>query len=81
MCGRPTRLRELRHLFQGFDFFLGKEWDLGEEVTCRRLAAQISGWRVGVRVKEGGAHIVLALNCGIFIEAGCDWEKEAQGSK
>jgi hypothetical protein len=73
--------RELRHLFQGFDFFLGKKWDLGEEVTCRKLAAQISGWRVGVRVKEGGAHIVLELNCGVFIEADCDWEKEAQGSE
>ena len=73
--------RELRPLFQGFDFFLGKKWDLGEEVTCRRLAAQISGWRVGVRVKEGGAHIVLELNCGVFIEADCDWAKEAQGSE
>jgi len=50
-------------------------------VTCRKLAAQISGWRVGVRVKEGGAHIVLELNCGVFIEADCDWEKEAQGSE
>lgn len=61
--------RELRHLFQGFDFFLGKKWDLGKEVTCRRLAAQITDWGVGVRVEEGGAHIVLELNCGVFIEA------------
>lgn len=38
-------------------------------MTCRRLAAQITGWRVGVRVKEGGAHIVLELNCVYVIEA------------